>query len=95
MITGCGIIILRLHGCNSLKEKRKIIKSIIGKIRNHFNVAMAEIGDNDIYQKARIGFAIVGNDRQTVNSKMDKIFNMVENLGLAEVVETDMELINL
>ncbi len=86
---------MRLHGCNSLKGKRKIIKSIIGKIRNHFNVSMAEIGDNDIYQKARIGFAIVGNDRQTVNSKMDKIFNMVENLGLAEVVETDMELINL
>ena len=95
MVVGIGIITFRLHDCRSLKGKRKVIKSIISQVRNKFNVSVAEIGANDIYQKSEIGFSLVGNDRKLMNSKIDKIFNMVEDLGLAEVVDTEMELINI
>ncbi|MDX2439904.1 MAG: DUF503 domain-containing protein, partial [Desulfobacterales bacterium] len=95
MIVGIGIITFRLHDCRSLKGKRKIIKSIISRLQNKFNASVAEIGFNDIYQKSQIGFSMVGNNRKLVNSKIDKIFNMADELGLAEIIDTEMEIINI
>ena len=95
MVVGLGNIQLRLHDCRSLKGKRKVVISIIQRIRNNFNVSAAEVGSNDIHQKAEIGFALVGNDRTVINSKIDKIFNLTDALGLAEVIDTDMEIITI
>ncbi|MBL7179608.1 MAG: DUF503 domain-containing protein [Desulfobacterales bacterium] len=95
MVAGLGIITFRLHDCRSLKGKRKVVKSIISRLRNNFNISVAEVGANDIYQRAEIGFAVVGNDRTVINSKIDKIFNLANELGLAEVIDSEMELINL
>ncbi|MBC8430432.1 MAG: DUF503 domain-containing protein [Desulfobacterales bacterium] len=95
MVVGLGIITFRLHDCRSLKGKRKVVKSIISRLRNNFNVSVAEVGANDIYQRAEIGFALVGNNRKVINSKIDKIFNLAEELGLAEIIDSEMEIINL
>ena len=95
MVVGLGIITFRLHDCSSLKSKRTIIKSIIGRLRNNFNASVAEVGSNDIYDEAVIGFAVVGNDRVMTNSKIDKVFNLADELGLAEIINTEMEIINL
>jgi len=95
MVTGLGVITFRLHDCRSLKGKRKIVKSIIARLRNNFNVSVAEVGSNDVYQRAVIGFALVGNNRMVVNSKIDKIFNLADDLGLAEIIDSDMEIINI
>jgi uncharacterized protein YlxP (DUF503 family) len=95
MVVGTGVIILRLHDCRSLKAKRKVVKSMIGRLRNNFNLSVAEVGSNDIYQRAEIGFSLVGNDSALINSKIDKIFNMADDLGLAEIVDTEMEIIHL
>lgn len=95
MVVGIGIITFRLHDCRSLKSKRKIVKSIIARIRNSFIVSVAEVGSNDIHQKAEIGFAIVGNNRAVINSCIDKIFNLADTIGLAEIIDTEMEIINL
>lgn len=95
MVVGIGIITFRLHDCRSLKGKRKIVKSIIARIRNQFNASVAEIGANDVYHQAEIGISLVGNDRQTINSKLDKIFNMADSLGLAEMIDTELEIINI
>ncbi len=48
-----------------------------------------------MHQKAEIGFALVGNNRSVINSKVDKVFNLTEKLGLAEIVDIEMEIINL
>ncbi len=95
MVVGTGLITLRLHDCRSLKGKRKVVKSMINRLRNNFNASVAEVGSNDIYQKAEIGFSLVGNDAALINSKIDKLFNMAEDLGLAEIVDTEMEIIHL
>ena len=95
MVAGLGIITFRLHDCRSLKGKRKVVKSIVAQLRNHFNVSVAEVGSNDIHQRAVIGFAMVGNNRGVINSKIDKIFNLVDDLNLAEVIDSEMEIINL
>ncbi len=95
MVIGVGKIGFRLAFCHSLKGKRKVVKSIIARTRNTFNVSIAEVDLNDIHQRAQIGFAIVGNDRRLLNSKIDKIFEFIENLQLAEITDTDMEIISL
>ncbi len=95
MVAGLGVITFRLHDCRSLKGKRKIVKSIIAQLRNNFNVSVAEVGSNDVYQRAEIGFALVGNNRMVINSKIDKIFNLADELGLAEIIDSDMEIINI
>jgi len=95
MVAGLGIITFRLHDCRSLKGKRKVVKSIIAKLRNNFNISAAEVGANDVYQRAEIGFALVGNNRALINSKIDKIFNFADELGLAEIIDSEMEIINL
>jgi len=95
MVIGFGIITFRLHDCHSLKGKRRIIKSIINQLRNHFNVSVAEVGSNDVHQRAEIGFSLVGNDKSLVNSKLDKLINLADALGLAEIIDTEMEIINL
>jgi uncharacterized protein len=95
MVAGLGVITFRLHDCRSLKGKRKVVKSIIAQLRNNFNVSVAEVGANDVYQRAVIGFALVGNNRMVINAKIDKIFNLADKLGLAEIIDNDMEIINI
>jgi uncharacterized protein YlxP (DUF503 family) len=95
MVVGLGHMTLRLHGCRSLKEKRQVVKTVVHRLQEKFNVSVAEVGSNDIHQRAEIGFAAVGNDRILINSKIDKMFNFVEDMGLAEVLGTDMEILNI
>ena len=95
MVVGIGSISLRLHDCRSLKGKRRVVKAVVSRIRNHFNASVAEVADNDVYRRAEIGFALVGNSAPVINSKIDKIFNMVDDLGLAEIVDTEMEIIHI
>jgi len=95
MVAGIGVMTFKLYDCQSLKGKRKVIKSIIAKIRNNFNSSVAETAYNDVYDKAQIGFTLAGNDRRVINSKIDKIFNFAEDLGTAQLIDTDMEIINL
>jgi uncharacterized protein YlxP (DUF503 family) len=95
MVVGVGLITFRLHECHSLKEKRRIVKTVIARLRNNFNASVAEVAENDVHQRAVIGFSLIGNDQGLINSKIDKMFNLADELGLAEVVDTEMELIPL
>ncbi|OIN95324.1 MAG: hypothetical protein AUJ48_03425 [Deltaproteobacteria bacterium CG1_02_45_11] len=95
MVIGFGIIKLRLPDCHSLKSKRRIVKSIINQIRNNFNISVAEVGSNDIHQRAEIGFALAGNNKRIINSKIDKVFNLADGLKDTEIIDSEMEIINL
>ena len=95
MLVGVVKLNLRIPGCRSLKEKRKVVKSMVGRIRNHFNVSAAEVGANDIHQRAEIGFALIGNSGQLINAKVDKLINMAHDLALAEIIDSEMEIIHL
>ena len=95
MVVGLGTITFRIHDCRSLKEKRSIVKSLIRKVRNNFNASVAEIGSHDIYQKAEIGFSMVGTDQRYINSKSDKILNMLEDMGTAEIVGSELEIMHV
>ncbi len=94
MVIGVSRITLYIHGSRSLKDKRQAVKSIIEKTRARFNVSVAEVGDNDVWQRAEIGVCAVGNDASFINSVIDKTLDFVEGLHLAEVTGHTMEIIN-
>lgn len=94
MVVGVLRISLLIHDNQSLKEKRQVLKSLMEKVRNRFNVSVAEVGDNDIWQRAEVGVTAVGNDRAFMNSVLDKVLDFIEGLHTAEVVSHEIELIN-
>ena len=94
MVVGVGTIEIWIHDSRSLKDKRGVLKSMIRRTQNTFNVSIAEVGDNDSWQKGRIGFCVVGNDRRFINSKVDKILQFIHDTQLAEVRRTKVEITN-
>jgi len=86
---------LLIHDCHSLKSKRGCVRQIIARIKNKFDVSAAEVGALDLWQRAEIAVAVVGNDRAVINQKLDHILNFVDRLGAAEVRDHKMEMINL
>lgn len=95
MIVGVGKIKFRLFDVRSLKEKRKIVKSMIRRMGNAFNISIAEVDLNDSHDWAVIGFSIVGNDSRLVNSKLDKAVNMADDMGLAMIADSEIEVIHI
>jgi hypothetical protein len=79
----------------SLKGKRHVIRKMIDRVRHRFNVAISEVGDNDLWQRGQIGICTVGNDRRHINSSLDKVIDFIEKMNLVEMVRTEMEIINV
>jgi uncharacterized protein YlxP (DUF503 family) len=92
MIIAAAMIILVIPGNDSLKGKRRVIKSLIERVRHKFEAAVAEVGDNDLWQKARIGVALVGNDSQLLEARLQQIMTFMENQYLAEIIDSQVEL---
>ena len=95
MVVGVGRIKFRLFDVRSLKAKRSVVKSITRRIGNAFNISIAETGLNDSHEWAEIGYAMVGNDPRQINSKLDKVVNMADELGLAMIADSEIEIIHL
>ena len=70
-----------------------MIRKLIDRVRHRFNVAISEVDDHDLWQRAQIGICTVGNDRRLVNSSLDKIIDFIEKMYLAEVIEKEIEMI--
>lgn len=94
MVVGVCHIGLIIHGNHSLKGKRRVLKKVVDKVKNRFNVSIAEVGSNDLWQRAEIGLTAVGNDRAFINSLLDKVVDFIEGLHVAEVIDHHIEVIN-
>jgi uncharacterized protein len=92
MVVGLLKITLHIPDNASLKGKRKVVKSLIGRLKSRFNAAVAEVRDNDLWQKAEIGLAVVGNDQRFINSTLDKILDYVERETEADVIDSQMDI---
>ena len=95
MVIGAMIIELRIHDNRSLKGKRKIVRSMVDKIKHKFNVAIAEVGSNDMWQKIELGVSTVGNDRRHVDSSLNSVLSFLESLYLAEIIDSKIEILNI
>lgn len=95
MTVGVARLSFFIHGNQSLKEKRRVVKSLVERCRHRFNVSVAEVDDLDVYQRTTIGVAVVGNDSRLLNSLLDRIIAFMESLGLADLIDSEIELIPL
>jgi uncharacterized protein YlxP (DUF503 family) len=92
-----GVCKLKLHipENQSLKDKRRIVKSIISRLRNQYNISVAEVDDHDLWQLATLGISCVSNNGQHVDETITKIINfIVQNYPELEIVSQETEIIH-
>ena len=84
---------LHLWESSSLKDKRRILKSLKDRIRNGFNVAVAEVDPTDLWQSASLGVVTVSSGVRHANGILTKVVNLVESDVRIELVNCDMEVL--
>jgi uncharacterized protein YlxP (DUF503 family) len=95
MIVAAARITLLIPDNSSLKGKRQVVRSLIEKVRHRFGVAIAEVDSHDLWQRAEIGLAVVGNDEKLLTKTMDRVMHFMENQHLAEIIDSQLELMHL
>jgi uncharacterized protein YlxP (DUF503 family) len=81
-----------LRESHSLKDKRRVIKSLKDTLANKFNISVAETDEQDVWQTAEIGVASVGTDGSFVQSVLTSVVNYVRYFGGVELVDSQQEL---
>src|SRR5688500_18762234 len=84
---------LEIPASGSLKAKRQVLRRITDRVKARFNVSVAEVDDQDLWQKAKIALAVVGNEKRHVSEQMDKILHFVDEMYVAPVTEREVETI--
>ncbi|MEG1500402.1 MAG: DUF503 domain-containing protein [Clostridiales bacterium] len=79
MVIGSAVYTLHIYSSQNLKDKRRIIRSIMEKIRHRFHAAIAEVDKMDNYQIAVLGLAVVSNETSHVQNILDNITRFIEN----------------
>ena len=95
MVIGCCSLKFYLHGNNSLKGKRRVVRALKDRLKNDFNVSVAEVGDQDVWQSINLGIAAVGVDRAYIDGLMSKVIDAIDRMNLAEIVDYKSETLNL
>ncbi len=95
MIVGAAVVEIRIHGSRSLKQKRGVVRSITQRVKNRFNLSIAEVGGQDTWQRAELGLCGASSDRQRVRALIEGAIAFIEELHLAEVVAVDIEVFDL
>lgn len=96
MFVGVLRLTLFLPDPGSLKSKRHLVRSAIDRVKARFNVSIAEVAENDLWQKSVIGVAAVGNDHAFVNETLDKVSDFVASMhgGQIQVTGRDIEIVS-
>jgi hypothetical protein len=90
MIVAAASVTLHVHGSHSLKEKRGVVQSIKQRVRNRFNVSLAEVGGQDTWQIAVLGMAAVAEDAQDARQRLEAAIDFIAGLHLAEVIDQEV-----
>ena len=88
-----ALLTLKLHlpESENLKQKRSVLKSLMDRLKNRFNVSVAEVEDRDLWQSTVIVFAHVNTDKKHADSTLSSILNLVESENDLQVVDVQTE----
>jgi uncharacterized protein YlxP (DUF503 family) len=92
MLVGIVRVVLFLPCSSSLKEKRFVLQSLKNKIRNRFNVSIAEVDFHDKWQRSCLGISCVSNDRRHIDEMISKVISAVEKDDRVEVMDQVIEI---
>jgi uncharacterized protein YlxP (DUF503 family) len=90
MVIGSARIVLALHGVRSLKEKRKIVHGVRDRVKSRFNVAVAEVDDLDLHQRATLGVAVVSNEAAHADSQLQTVIRFIEESVTVAAVDVEL-----
>lgn len=93
VVVGLCTIELFLSDSQSLKDKRQILSSLKDRLRQKFNLSVAEIDAQDLWQKGVLALACVANDGRYVNQVLDQAQNMIKSNPIVEIVQSRIELL--
>ena len=95
MILGAALVELRVHASQSLKQKRGVVQSVKRRVRNRFNLSVAEVGGQDTWQRAVIALAAAGSSERIVRAELERALAYIEELHLAEVAGAELQIVEL
>ncbi len=84
---------MHLPSSTSLKDKRQILKGMIDRLRHRFNVAVAEIGDHDLWQRAAVGVVCIGHDRRNTMQVIDHVVDFARRNPDAVLLRNDVQVV--
>jgi len=94
MHVGICRISFRLPENGSLKGKRRVLKSITSRVSNKFNVSVAEVNDQDLWQLATLGISCVSNDKRHANEVLSKVVDYITNARFeVEILDYNIEIL--
>jgi uncharacterized protein YlxP (DUF503 family) len=93
-----GVLRLTLHlpAPGSLKSKRHLVRSAVDRVKARYNVSIAEVAENDLWQRSVLGVAAVGNEHGFVNETLDKVADFVASMHGGQILVTarDVEIVS-
>jgi uncharacterized protein YlxP (DUF503 family) len=93
MTVGLCTVELFIPDGQSLKDKRRVLQSVKSRVRDKFNVSIAEVGEQDLWQRAILGLACVANESAHVNQVLDKAVNLIRTVPTIQLVRSHIELL--
>lgn len=92
MTVGVARVVLFIAASHSLKDKRMVLRRLKALVQGKFNAAIAEVGENELWQRAALGISVVGKDHAFTGSVLDEVIRFVEAHG--EVTHVERELLS-
>ena len=93
MMVGLCTVELHIPDVQSLKGKRQVLSSLTTRIRNRYNVSIAEIDEHDLWQKSILGIACVANEAGRVNQILDQVLNLIRANPSLELLRSQIEVL--
>ena len=92
MIVALARLSLYIPHSHSLKEKRAVVRKIVDRVQARFKLHVAEVGGQDTWQRAVLGFAVVGSDAQKAGQLADEVVRAIQGLAEADVISVDRDM---
>ena len=93
MIVGLGTFELHLNGCQSLKDKRRVLKGLKDRLHHRFNVSVAETAHHDLWQRAELACCVVSTDKRQAESVLHSVDREIEGAALVRIIDSTTSLL--
>lgn len=87
MVVGTIQLEIFIPGSNSLKGKRRVVKALMKKLRNKFNISVAEVDANNLWQRTTLGIAVANGNSMYANRTVNKVLDTIENDGNVQILD--------
>ncbi|HLT29399.1 MAG TPA: DUF503 domain-containing protein [Myxococcaceae bacterium] len=95
MFIAVGRVVLQIQESGSLKDKRQVVRKVTDRLRARFNVSIAEVGEQDRWQRAVLGLSVVAEERRHADAQLEKILHAIDEMYLAPMVSRQTEILSL